>query len=254
MSKNFELLTQADPRIAIPPSPGVLCPHSEVKPTEEAPSAAAALPRGELVRGEVAKLAHRIFHLPKDGTALRAVMFCGIEHGDGTSWISAQVARMVAAQGIGTVCAVDTNLRLPTLHTYFQVSNRVGLADALRRVGPLRSFVQAGTASNLWILPSGDNAEAYPLPARERLRDRIAELRAEFDYLIFDAPPVAHSSEAITVGGILDGVVMVVGAYSTRRATALKAKEILEAAQVRLLGTVLNRRAFPIPASLYRRL
>jgi Mrp family chromosome partitioning ATPase len=49
-------------------------------------------------------------------------------------------------------------------------------------------------------------------------------------------------------------VVVVVGAHSTRRETARKAKESLDAAHVHLLGTVLNNRTFPIPEALYRRL
>jgi len=51
-----------------------------------------------------------------------------------------------------------------------------------------------------------------------------------------------------------DGVVLVLEANVTRRVAALSAKESLEAAGVRLLGTVLNNRTFPIPDKLYRNL
>jgi len=53
---------------------------------------------------------------------------------------------------------------------------------------------------------------------------------------------------------IADGVVLVVSAERTRRAAACKIKEMLEAAQVRLLGAVLSDREFPIPERIYRRL
>jgi Mrp family chromosome partitioning ATPase len=53
---------------------------------------------------------------------------------------------------------------------------------------------------------------------------------------------------------LADGVVLVLEANSTRRVTAKKAKQALEAANVRILGTVLNNRTFPIPEGLYRRL
>jgi len=49
-------------------------------------------------------------------------------------------------------------------------------------------------------------------------------------------------------------VVLVLEANATRRVAALSAKEALEAAGVRLLGTVLNDRTFPIPEKLYRKL
>jgi Mrp family chromosome partitioning ATPase len=51
-----------------------------------------------------------------------------------------------------------------------------------------------------------------------------------------------------------DGIILVLSAHRTRRAMARKIKETLEAAQVRILGTVLSDRVFPIPERIYRRL
>jgi Mrp family chromosome partitioning ATPase len=246
MSKNFELLTNLE-------GDRELFQATERK-VQPAVSKCVLPCLGDVAREEVAKLAQRIFPLSRDGVAPRAVAFCGIEHGDGTSWICAQVARVVAAQGTKATCAVDVNLRAPALHTYLGATNRRGLADALRQVGPIRNFLEPGPGGNLWVLPAGLDTDPGLSLTSERFRGRVAELRAEFDYLIFDAPPVAHSNDAAVLGGLLDGVVLVVGAHSTRRETARKAKENLEKGQVRLLGTVLNGRTFPIPNALYRRL
>lgn len=86
------------------------------------------------------------------------------------------------------------------------------------------------------------------------VRSRIAELREHFGYVLICAPPVNLSPDAILFGQFADGVVLVVKANSTRRATAVKVKESFEASNVRLLGAVLNDRTFPIPEALYRRL
>jgi Mrp family chromosome partitioning ATPase len=51
-----------------------------------------------------------------------------------------------------------------------------------------------------------------------------------------------------------DGIILVLSARHTRRVTACKIKETLQAAQARLLGTVLSDRVFPIPEAIYRRL
>jgi len=51
-----------------------------------------------------------------------------------------------------------------------------------------------------------------------------------------------------------DGIILVVSAHRTRRIAARKIKEVLEAAQARILGTVLSDRIFPIPEGIYRRL
>jgi Mrp family chromosome partitioning ATPase len=193
-----------------------------------------------------------VFLLSNNGSSPRAVVFCGIEGGSGTSWVCAKVARAVAAQGAKLVCAVDVNLHAPALHTYLRVANRSGLVDAVRRTGPIRTFLQPAAGGNLWVLPAGLDAGASLILTSERFRERVNELRAEFDCVIFDAPPITDSGEAALIGQLLDGVVVVVGANSTRRETARMAKESLEAAHVRILGTVLNKRTFPIPEALYR--
>jgi Mrp family chromosome partitioning ATPase len=80
------------------------------------------------------------------------------------------------------------------------------------------------------------------------------ELRNEFEYAVIEGPVAAISSEAALLGQLTDGIILVVGAHSTRKATARKIKETLEGAQSRILGTVLSDRRFPIPEKIYSRL
>ncbi len=247
MSKNFELLTNLE-------SDHGLFEASEKTVEPSVSASVTAPPLGDVAREEISKLAQRIFLTSREAGPPRAVAFCGIEHGDGASWICAQVAIAVAAQGASSVCAVDANLRSPGLHSYLGAANRCGLAEAVHQVGPIRKFLLLGPRANLWVLPAGVNTDPSLLLISARLRERVAELRAEFDFLIFDAPPVGHANDAAVLGALLDGVVLVVGAHSTRRETARKAKGTLERGNVRLLGTVLNGRTFPIPEVLYRRL
>ena len=246
MSKNFELLTNVEG------DRGLF--QTAERTVEPSMSTCVTPPLGDVAREEVAKLVQRIFLTSREGGTPRAVAFCGIGHGDGASWICAQVALAVAAQGATSVCAVDANLRSPGLHSHLGTANRSGLAEAVRQVGPIRKFLAPGPRANLWVLPTGVSADQSLLLISERVRERVAELRAEFDFLIFDAPPVGDANDAAVLGALLDGVVLVVAAHSTHRETARKAKETLEKGNVRLLGTVLNRRTFPIPEALYRRL
>jgi Mrp family chromosome partitioning ATPase len=247
MSKNFELLTNLE-------SDHGLFDASEKTVKPSVFTSVTAPPLGDVAREEIGKLVQRIFLTSREGSAPRAVAFCGIEHGDGASWICAQVALAVAAQGASSVCAVDANLRSPGLHSYLSTVNSCGLAEAVRQAGPIRKFLELGPCANLWVLSAGVVADPSLMTISDRLRERVAELRAEFDFLIFDAPAFGRANDAAVLGALLDGVVLVVGAHSTRRETARKAKESLEKGNVRLLGTVLNGRTFPIPEVLYRRL
>jgi Mrp family chromosome partitioning ATPase len=86
------------------------------------------------------------------------------------------------------------------------------------------------------------------------MRSRLTELRAAFDYVLVDAAPMNASNDAIILGGLSDGVVLMLKANTSRRETARKAVQELQSANVRTLGAVLNQRTFPIPETLYKRL
>ena len=79
-------------------------------------------------------------------------------------------------------------------------------------------------------------------------------MRKEFDFVLIDAPPLTRYSDAIGLAQMTDGLVLVLEANSTRREAALQVAENLRAANIRILGAVLNKRTFPIPETLYNRL
>jgi hypothetical protein len=111
------------------------------------------------------------------------------------------------------------------------------------------------TAVNLWRVPGFGLGECDEESGTGRYwLSCLAELRIEFEYAVIHGPAAGISSEAALLGQLADGIILVVGAHSTRRATARKIKETLEAAQSRILGTVLSERRFPVPEQIYRRL
>ena len=87
-----------------------------------------------------------------------------------------------------------------------------------------------------------------------RLRTRLNELRNEFDFVLIDIPGILTYGDATLLAHLSDGAVLVVGSNMTRRESARMAKESLEAASVPILGAVLNKRLFPIPEAIYRKL
>jgi hypothetical protein len=111
------------------------------------------------------------------------------------------------------------------------------------------------TAVNLWRVPGFGRRECGEESGTGRYWvSCLAELRNEFEYAVIHGPAAGASSEAGLLGQLTDGIILVVGAHSTRRATARKIKETLEAAQSRILGTVLSERRFPVPERIYHRL
>lgn len=249
MSRNFDLL-QRDAGIPKPFPP----PSSMPEPGKM--DSRGPRHRHLLAEDEVMKLVQRVFILPGSGKAPEAVAFCGVYSGDGCSWVCAHAAEMLAEHGGGSVCIVDANLRTPSLHNHFRFENGKGFADGVKDDGrPMRDLARRASGQHLWLITAGTvgrepNGSLNPV----RLRARMAELRSEFDHVLIDTPPVHSYSDAILLGQLADGIVLVVGSNSTRREPARIAKESFEAAKIPILGAVLNKRTFPIPEALYRKL
>lgn len=111
------------------------------------------------------------------------------------------------------------------------------------------------TSINLWSVPAFRLRDCGEEPGTGRYwLSCLARLRNEFEYAVIHGPSAGISSEAALLGQLADGVILVLGAHSTRRATARKIKETLEGAHSRILGSILSGRRFPVPEKIYRRL
>ncbi len=226
MSTNFEIVRQPNQDLE-------LC-HVSERPIVPSRTSGRGLDLQKLTREETIKLIRRVFFL--GATTPRVVVFSGIEHGSGCSWVCARTAQVLAAHVDGPVCLVEANLRNPSLHRYFE-------------------SVVPGDPSNLWLLSHAvTHADWQAPPGLDRLQSRVSDLRANFAHILIDAPPIDAYADAVLLGGIGDGLVMVLEANNTPREAAMRAKEIVDAAGIRLLGAVLNKRTFPIPERLYRKL
>jgi hypothetical protein len=109
-------------------------------------------------------------------------------------------------------------------------------------------------ASNLWRVVVSPWNGAQKSGMGRYWASRLAELRREFEFAVIHGPAAGVSSEAALLAELADGIVLVLGAGSTRKASARKVKECLQAGSSRILGTVLSERVFPIPQGIYRRL
>jgi len=255
MSKNFELMQEALKEALKETPPGPESSKVVVFGAEQDRSDDRGSSDFDAVaQQECFKLVQRLF-LGQQANGVRAIVFAGVDRGDGCSRICVEVARALAANTSGSVCLVDANLRTPSLPGFLGVPEGEGLANSLLGEGGIRSFAKQLKASNLWLLSSGTlSSEPSSILSSDRLKLRLQELRKEFNYILIDAPALNLYPDAIALGGIADGVVVVLQADSTRRESALKGLQSLRDAHIEVLGAVLNRRTFPIPDFVYRRL
>lgn len=244
MSHNFDILAEA-------------AAHAGPFPRESSRTASAVAPKAAhtAAHDEIARLVHRVFLSRPYGEAHKAVIFCGIDSGAGCSWVCAKAAELLATRGTGRVCAVDGNLRSASLHVYFGTEIGPGLAESMRQTEPIEDFLHATSSDQLWLMTAGKAAtEPNGALNQARLRERFAELRHKFDFLLIDAPAIARYSDALILGQLGDGVVLVIASNRTRRETARVAKNNFEDLDIPVLGAVLNQRTYPIPEAVYRRL
>ncbi len=120
--------------------------------------------------------------------------------------------------------------------------------------GPIREYATQ-LRQNLWLVSCGASSEsALGFLTSDRMRRRVAELSAEFDYVLFDVAPLNASNHGVILGHLTDGVVIVLKAHATRRDSTRETIQGLQASRVKVLGAVLNQRTFPIPEKIYNRL
>jgi hypothetical protein len=182
----------------------------------------------------------------------RHVAFSAVDENTYVAEICMEVGKILSAQVSGSVCVIEANPHNPELENIFGRGDRtVSARDGL---GSLRNSSQH-VSGKLWLAPLRVLlGEMGSYPSASWLERRLSDFRLEFDYTVLHAPAVGPYSEAALLGHLSDGVALVLEANVTRRAAAQKAKEMLQAANARVLGMVLSERTFPIPEGIYKRL
>jgi len=149
---------------------------------------------------------------------------------------------VVAAMGGARVCLIDSDLRRPSLHHFFELPNTHGLSNALVEGVPFAKMAQPTRVPNLSVLTSGPRA---PNPAEllgsRRMRKFLEASGDDFDLVLLDSPPAVAVSDAITLAAQCDGVLLVIGSGSISPDLARRTAEQIEAVKGRLLGVLLNR-------------
>jgi Mrp family chromosome partitioning ATPase len=206
------------------------------------------------VREETLKLVQRVFLTP-GSVAPKAVLLAAIDSSKGCNWLCSVAANLLAKSVSGSVCLVEGNVRQPTLSDMFGVGCERGLVDSLQQEGPIRAFAKQMGPDNFWLLSAGAAVQdSMVLLNSDRMKDRLREIRSEFEYIVMNASPLNAFADGMVLGRLVDGVVLVLEANATRRETALRVTESLKATGIPLLGAVLNNRTFPIPAAVYKRI
>ncbi len=173
------------------------------------------------------------------------IMITSAGKGEGKSSIVSNLGIALAEINL-RVLLIDADMRKPHLHDIFNVSNSWGLSDLLRERSalencPLEALSRKTDIEGLSLLPSGPGTLSIAnLLYSRRLADLLKRLRAEFDIIVIDTPPMLYISDARVLGRLADGAILVIRASKTTRDAARAAKQRLVDDGIPVLGTILN--------------
>ncbi|MCM3569386.1 CpsD/CapB family tyrosine-protein kinase [Neobacillus mesonae] len=182
---------------------------------------------------------------------LKTLMVTSAGPGEGKSTTVANLAVVFAQQG-KKVLLVDADLRKPTVHYTFNQTNTFGLTNVLTGQISLIKAVNEPTEKNLYVLTSGpippNPAELISSKAMEQF---FEEAQTIFDLIIFDAPPLLAVTDSQLLANKCEATILVVSSGKTEKELAVKAKDLLETAQGKLLGVVLNNKKMKTSQQYY---
>ena len=169
----------------------------------------------------------------------RTLLLTSSAKGEGKSTLSSNLALSFAMAGEKTLL-VEADLRRPYLSQHFSKNGKAkGLADFLNGVAKYEEIVQKTSLFNLYFIPSGSPVtNPTELLGSMAMKQLLQTAAAHFDRVILDGPP--FTSDALTLGSQVDGVILVATLGRTHRDALRVLREDLAATQADLVGSIVN--------------
>ncbi len=171
----------------------------------------------------------------------RTILVTSARAGEGKTLVSANLAAGIAHDFNAYALLVDSDLRNPSLGSWFGISNGLGLSDYLVGKKEIPELLFKTEIERLRILLGGTLQEnPTELIGSARMESLIQELKSRYSdrYIIFDSTPLLATSEPEVLSKLVDGILIVVRAGETPRETVKQA--IASLAKEKILGMVLN--------------
>ena len=169
-----------------------------------------------------------------------SVVVTSSSQSEGKSTTAVNLALAVADTG-ARVALVDADLRRPRVAQYMDIEGGVGLTDLLIGRASFADVMQRWGRGEFYVLPAG---RIPPNPSEllgsEAMKKLIVFMEKEFDFIIFDCPPLLPVTDAAILGSSVGGVVLVVAAGRTTKQQLSGALDSLKLLNARLMGIILT--------------
>lgn len=187
---------------------------------------------------EFRTLRTRLNHL-QTTQPLQTLVVTSASPAEGKSFTATNLALTQAQLADKRVLLADFDFRRPTVEKALQLSSSPGITDYLRGQVPIEKAIRKLDSANLYVMTAG---QSVPNPLEllnlSQCRHLIATLRASFDWVILDSPPLLFAADANLLATMCDGTILVVRIGSTTFETVSRAIQSL--CENNVLGIVVN--------------
>lgn len=175
------------------------------------------------------------------GKELQTIALISCTPNEGKSTTIANLA-VVLTQAGKSVLLIDCDMRNPTVHKNFNLSNKVGLSSCISMGTALSDAVQKTSIEGLYALTGGViPPNPSELLGSEQMKNVLQRAKEQYDYVLIDTPPVMPVTDALIVGRFVDGMILVIDSGEVKVDMARDVKKQLQHAGANILGVVLNK-------------
>lgn len=175
------------------------------------------------------------------GKELKTLAVTSCIPNDGKSMTAANLA-VVLTQAGKSVLLIDCDMRNPTVHKNFNLSNKVGLSSCISMGTALSDAVQKTSIEGLYALTGGViPPNPSELLGSEQMKNVLQRAKEQYDYVLIDTPPVMPVTDALIVSRFVDGMILVIASAEVKVEMARDVKNQLVNAGANILGVVLNK-------------
>lgn len=184
----------------------------------------------------------------------KAIVVTSALNGEGKSVTAINLALTLARQERLRVLLVDADLRRSSMNRWLGLPEQTkGVSTILHQGGVVNGSLIQLQSPSLTILPAGPSVERpTELLESSSMKRLLASLKAQFDLILIDTPPVLAVADTGILAAQADGVLLVVRAGRTQRRTVVQAQTLLEQMKAQTLGCVLTYAPYYLPTTYYQ--
>jgi len=211
----------------------------EAKMTKDIDLICHNMPRSRIAEAYRSIRTSIIFSSP-EGKPLKTILITGASPQEGKTTVAINLG-IVFANANEKTLILEADMHKSRISNSFDIDNKSGLSSFLAGASSLDISIKPTLVPNLFVMPSGPNP---PNPAElltsNKNRQLLEELKARFDRIIIDSPPVLTVADTAILANIVDGTIDVIRAGFLNIDVILKGRQRLNETKTKIIGVILN--------------